>query len=199
MHEVAESIFASADLAQALPKYRFPDHETIPSFAFQAIKDELLLDGNARQNLATFCQTWEEPQVHELMDLAINTNLIDKDEYPQSAEIERRCVHMLADLWNAPGTGITVGASAIGSSEACMLAGLAAKWRWRASRRQRGIDRQAQHGVRPGPGGVAQVRPLLGRRDPRDPHGAAAILHGCRPHARAASTRTPSAWCRHSV
>jgi glutamate decarboxylase len=93
-----------------------------------------MLDGNARQNLATFCQTWEEPQVHRLMDLAIDKNLIDKDEYPQTTEIEERCVHMLADLWNAPEAADTVGTSAIGSSEACMLGGLAAKWRWRAKR-----------------------------------------------------------------
>ena len=138
LHEVAETLFATADIAQALPKYRFPAHETLPEFAFQAIKDELLLDGNSRQNLATFCQTWEEPQVHQLMDLAINTNLMDKDEYPQSAEIERRCVHMLADLWNAPDAANTVGASALGSSEACMLAGLAAKWRWRAKQQALG-------------------------------------------------------------
>ena len=93
-----------------------------------------MLDGNSRQNLATFCQTWEEPEVHRLMDLAIDKNMIDKDEYPQTAEIERRCVHMLADLWNAPESANTVGASAIGSSEACMLGGMAAKWRWRAKR-----------------------------------------------------------------
>jgi glutamate decarboxylase len=138
LHEAAEALFATADMAQALPKYRFPAQETIPEFAFQAIKDELLLDGNSRQNLATFCQTWEEPQVHQLMDLAINKNLMDKDEYPQSAEVERRCVHMLADLWNAPDASNTVGASALGSSEACMLAGLAAKWRWRGKREAEG-------------------------------------------------------------
>src|SRR5262249_34840425 len=62
----------------------------------------------------------------------------DKDEYPQSAEVERRCVHMLADLWNAPESANTVGASTIGSSEACMLGGMAAKWRWRERRRAEG-------------------------------------------------------------
>ena len=72
------------------------------------------------------------------MALSVNKNMIDKDEYPQTAEIERRCVHMLADLWNAPEAANTVGASAIGSSEACMLAGMAAKWRWRAKRRAEG-------------------------------------------------------------
>ena len=55
------------------------------------VSDELMLDGNARQNLATFCQTWEEPEVHRLMELSIDKNMIDKDEYPQTAEIERRC------------------------------------------------------------------------------------------------------------
>ena len=133
-----DSIFAGQDLSKAMPKYRFPDHEILPTVAFQAVHDELMLDGNSRQNLATFCQTWEEPQVHDLMTLCIDKNMIDKDEYPQTAEIERRCVHMLADLWNAPEAANTVGVSGIGSSEACMLAGMAAKWRWRAKRQAEG-------------------------------------------------------------
>jgi glycerol uptake facilitator-like aquaporin len=97
-----------------------------------------MLDGNARQNLATFCQTWEEPGALGLMALAVNKNMIDRDEYPRSAEIERRCVHMMGDLWNAPEVANTVGASASGSLEACMLAGMAAKWRWWARRRAAG-------------------------------------------------------------
>jgi glutamate decarboxylase len=134
----ADSVFARGTLDKALPKYKFPEFESRPDDAFQLVSDELMLDGNSRQNLATFCQTWEEPQVHQLMDLAIDKNMIDKDEYPQTAEIERRCVHMLADLWNAPDAANTIGASAIGSSEACMLGGIAAKWRWRAKRRAEG-------------------------------------------------------------
>jgi glutamate decarboxylase len=133
-----DSVYAGQDVQTALPKYRFPAHETRPEDAYQLVSDELLLDGNARQNLATFCQTWEEPQVHQLMALAIDKNMIDKDEYPQTAEIERRCVHMLADLWKAPASANTVGCSAIGSSEACMLGGMAAKWRWRERRAAEG-------------------------------------------------------------
>ena len=129
-----DSVYSSQDMAKAAPKYRFPTDEWRAEDAFAVVADELMLDGNSRQNLATFCQTWEEPEVHRLMDLAIDKNMIDKDEYPQTAEIERRCVHMLADLWNAPESANTVGASAIGSSEACMLGGMAAKWRWRAKR-----------------------------------------------------------------
>jgi glutamate decarboxylase len=73
-----------------------------PKAAFQVITGELILDGSARQNLATFCQTWAEPELLGLMELSFNKNMMDKDEYPQTAEIERRCVHMLADLWHAP-------------------------------------------------------------------------------------------------
>src|SRR5215469_826788 len=133
-----DCVFAARDMNRPIPKYRFPREETPAREAYQLVADELMMDGNARQNLATFCQTWEEPEVLELMALAINKNMIDRDEYPQSAEIERRCVHMMADLWNAPDAANTVGTSAIGSSEACMLAGMAAKWRWRARRRAAG-------------------------------------------------------------
>ncbi len=132
--EMLESVYAGNDLLMTLPANQFPTDQMKALDAFQAISDELLLDGNSRQNIATFCQTWEEAEVHRLMDLAMNKNMIDKDEYPQTAEIERRCVHMLADLWHAPEAPTPVGSSAIGSSEACMLGGMAAKWRWRANR-----------------------------------------------------------------
>ncbi len=104
------------------------------------LKDELLLDGNARQNLATFCTTWAEKEVHELMDLSLDKNMIDKDEYPQTAEIESRCVHILADLWNSPESKTTIGCSTTGSSEAAMLGGLAMKWRWRQVREAAGLE-----------------------------------------------------------
>ena len=134
------------------------------------------------------------------MDLAMDKNMIDKDEYPQTAEIERRCVHMLADLWNAPEAANTVGASAIGSSEACMLGGMAAKWRWRAKRKAAGKPTdKPEHGVRSGAGRLAQVREVLGHRDARGPDVARALLHDARRRARARSTRTRSWSCRRSV
>jgi glutamate decarboxylase len=136
--QLDDCVFVGRDLTAPVPKYRFPQDETPPKQAFQVVSDELMLDGNSRQNLATFCQTWVEPEIFALMALSIDKNMIDKDEYPQTAEIEQRCVHMLADLWHAPDSTNTVGASAIGSSEACMLAGMAAKWRWRAKRRAEG-------------------------------------------------------------
>ena len=71
-----------------------------PTWRCNSVADELMLDGNARQNLATFCQTWFDDGIHKLMDLSLDKNMIDKDEYPATAEIESRCVH----LWRIFGT-----------------------------------------------------------------------------------------------
>ena len=114
----------------ALPKDEFPKSEMDPSLAYQLVHDELLLDGNSRQNLATFCQTWVEPEVRKLMAECLDKNIVDRDEYPQMAEFESRCVRMLADLWNAPEAKSAAGCSTVGSSEAAMLAGLALKTKW---------------------------------------------------------------------
>jgi glutamate decarboxylase len=123
---------------ESLPRKRVPQGSSDPREVRKLVSNELLLDGNAGQNLATFCTTYDDEDVRYLMDLAINKNMIDKDEYPQSAEIENRCVHMLADLWHAPHAGATIGCSTEGSSEACMLAGLALKWQWRKGRLAQG-------------------------------------------------------------
>ncbi len=133
-----DDVFASSDLSVSMPKYRFPDEEHVPRHALQVVHDELMLDGNSRQNLATFCQTWAEPEIKDLMALSIDKNMIDKDEYPQTAELEGRCVHMLADLWNSPDAADTVGTSTTGSSEAAMLGGMALLWKWRERRRTAG-------------------------------------------------------------
>ena len=136
--DLNDQIFAAPDAATVLPKFKFPDEERAAQEIYQLVHDELMLDGNARQNLATFCQTWEEPEVHQLMDECLDKNMVDKDEYPQTAEIEARCVHMLADLWNSPAAADTIGCSTTGSSEAAMLGGMAMKWRWRAKPRAEG-------------------------------------------------------------
>lgn len=133
-----DDVYASVDLSVRMPKYRFPEREQNPRHAYAIVHDELMLDGNSRQNLATFCQTWVEPEVHKLMDECLAKNMIDKDEYPQTAEIEARCVHMVADLWNAPEHANTVGCSTTGSSEAAMLGGMAMKRRWEAKRKAAG-------------------------------------------------------------
>lgn len=133
-----DDIYASRELLSSLPKKKFPAQQLNGRNVFSAIRDELMLDGNSRQNLATFCQTWVDENARELMDLSIDKNMIDKDEYPQTAEIENRCVRMLADLWNSPSPETTLGCSTVGSSEAAMLGGLALKWQWRNKRKAAG-------------------------------------------------------------
>jgi len=93
--DLTESI---SRLAGEIHKYRFPDVATDRRAVFEVVAQEIALDGNAHQNLATFCQTWESEEAMRLMALSINKNLIDKDEYPQAAEIERlrEAVRMIA-------------------------------------------------------------------------------------------------------
>jgi glutamate decarboxylase len=120
--------------AEPVPRHALPRHPMLPDTALQVVRDELLLDGNARLNLATFVTTWMEPQARRLMTECLDKNMIDKDEYPQTAELEARCVNILAGLWHAPECVDATGCSTTGSSEACMLAGMALLWRWRERR-----------------------------------------------------------------
>ncbi|KAB1654311.1 glutamate decarboxylase [Pseudoclavibacter chungangensis] len=117
-----------------------PDGESLPSTAYQLVRDEAMLDGNARLNLATFVSTWMEDEAARLYLEGADKNLVDKDEYPATAHVEEICWHMLADLWNAPDPARSIGTSTIGSSEACMLGGLARKRRWRQARQAAGRD-----------------------------------------------------------
>ncbi len=119
----------------SVPRTEMPADEMLPTTAYQIVHDELMLDGNARLNLATFVSTWMEPEAKVLMTECFDKNMIDKDEYPQTAELESRCVSMLARLWNAPVPASATGCSTTGSSEAAMLGGLALKRRWQHKRR----------------------------------------------------------------
>ena len=121
-----------------VPRHRLADGEMLPQTAYQIVQDEVSLDGNARFNLATFVTTWMDEEADRIYAATFDKNMIDKDEYPQTAEIEARCVRMLADLWHAPHAAESVGTSTTGSSEGCMLGGLALKRRWQQARRAAG-------------------------------------------------------------
>jgi len=121
-----------------IPRHELPEGELPRDVAYEIIHDELMLDGNARLNVATFVTTWMEPQADRLIAECLDKNMIDKDEYPQTAEIESRCVHMLSRLWNAPDADAATGCSTTGSSEAAMLGGLALKRRWQHKREAAG-------------------------------------------------------------
>lgn len=122
-----------------IPKYTMRQESLSPDAAYRFIKNELLDEGNARLNLATFCSTFMEDQAVKLMSETLEKNAIDKSEYPSTIELENRCVNMIANLWHAPQEGF-LGTSTVGSSEACMLAGLAMKFRWRERAKRLGLD-----------------------------------------------------------
>ena len=130
---INDSIFGAGALANPLPKYRFPASENRPEEIFRVVSDELYLDGNARQNLSTFCQTWDEPELLDLM-AAIDKNMIDKDEYSADrGDREPLRQHPRGPMAFARKMNM-IGTSTTGTSEACMLGGMAMKRRWRARR-----------------------------------------------------------------
>ena len=121
-----------------VPRDRVPDQPMLPETAYQIVLDEVMLDGNARFNLATFVTTWMDGEADKLYAATVDKNMVDKDEYPQTADIEARCVRMLGDLWHVPDAVDSVGTSTTGSSEGCMLAGMALKRRWQQARKAAG-------------------------------------------------------------
>jgi glutamate decarboxylase len=132
-------MFAWRQMRDPIPRWELPDTEMPASAASQLIRDELQLDGNPLLNLASFVTTWMEPEADELFSVAASKNFIDAEEYPRTADIENRCVNIIANLFGAnsePGTA--VGTSTVGSSEAILLAGLALKRRWQHRRTSAG-------------------------------------------------------------
>jgi glutamate decarboxylase len=128
-------MFSRPGEAKEHPKFVLADGSMLPETAYQIVHDESVLDGNARLNLATFVGTWMDPLASRLYSEAFDKNMIDKDEYRATAAIEDRCWKILARLWNAPDPEGAIGTSTVGSSEACMLGGLAFKRRWQMARR----------------------------------------------------------------
>jgi glutamate decarboxylase len=125
-------------LLEPAPDHRLPEHGMTAVDAMRLIGEELVLDGIPMRNLATFVTTWMEPEANRVIAENLHRNFIDHAEYPQTAEIEQRCIRMLADLFHAPGE--TTGARTQGSSEAIMLGALSLKWKWRGRREKAGKD-----------------------------------------------------------
>ncbi|HEU4757431.1 MAG TPA: glutamate decarboxylase [Agromyces sp.] len=136
--EALTPTFSRAGEATTARYTQIPDGSMLPETAYRIVRDETMLDGNARLNLATFVGTWMDEHADRLYHDAFDKNMIDKDEYPATAAIEEYCWRILGDLWNAPDRTDVIGTSTIGSSEACMLGGLALKRRWQLARRAAG-------------------------------------------------------------
>ncbi|HEY9411952.1 MAG TPA: glutamate decarboxylase [Jiangellaceae bacterium] len=132
--------YGNAFLLREAPDHRLPKEGMPAADAMRLLGEELVLDGIPMRNLATFVTTWMEPEAQRVIAENLHRNYIDHAEYPQTAEIEQRCIRMLADLFHAPGE--TTGTRTQGSSEAIMLGALSLKWKWRERREAAGQSTQ---------------------------------------------------------
>ena len=132
---VTTSVFASEEMMKSAPVDKIPEHSTTPEIAYQMVKDETYAQTLPRHNLATFVTTYMDPYATKLMNDAIAVNYIDETEYPRIALMCAKCINIVANLWNTPEQAKwKAGAIGIGSSEACMLGGVAAWQRWKNRR-----------------------------------------------------------------
>jgi glutamate decarboxylase len=130
------TLFGNRFATQEVPSREFPETGMTALDAMRLVAEDLALEGDPARNLATFVTTWMEPEAQRIIAENLHRNFIDHAEYPRTAEIEQRCIRMLADLFHAPGE--TTGARTQGSSEAIMLGGLSLKWNWRKRREAAG-------------------------------------------------------------
>ncbi|TQS35384.1 hypothetical protein Golomagni_04196 [Golovinomyces magnicellulatus] len=137
VQNLSTTVYGSRFSTQCLPKYEIPENEMPKEIAYRLIKDDLSLDGNPILNLASFVTTYMENEAEDLMADASSKNFIDYEEYPQTTDLQNRCVSMIGRLFNVPTDEHTVpiGTSTVGSSEAIMLAVLAMKKRWQNARK----------------------------------------------------------------
>ena len=128
-------------MLQPSPVEKIPDGPTTPEVAYQMVKDETFAQTQPRLNLATFVTTYMDDYATKLMNEAISINYIDETEYPRIAVMNAKCINIMANLWNSPEQAKwKTGALAIGSSEACMLGGVAAWLRWKDKRKAQGLS-----------------------------------------------------------
>src|SRR3954451_3906931 len=134
--ETDEELFGNRFLIEEVPSRTFPESGMSAQEAMRLVAEDLALEGDPARNLATFVTTWMEPEARRIISDNLHRNFIDHAEYPRTAEIEQRCIRMLADLFHAPGEA--TGARTQGSSEAIMLGSLSLKWNWRKRREAAG-------------------------------------------------------------
>ncbi|MGO4601864.1 glutamate decarboxylase [Terrabacter sp. 2YAF2] len=134
--DAVSALYGNRFLTQEVPSREFPRAGMSAVDAMRLVAEDLALEGDPGRNLATFVTTWMEPEAQLIIAENLHRNFIDHAEYPRTAEIEQRCIRMLADLFHAPGP--TTGARTQGSSEAIMLGGLSLKWNWRTRRQAEG-------------------------------------------------------------
>ena len=124
----------------SIPRDTFPATGMSARAAQGIVNSFAWTDANPALNLSSFVTTYAEPEAVEVARAHMFKNYIDHDMYPQVFAMEGQMVKWLHELWNGPKGVEPYGTATIGSSEACMLGGLAHKWNWREARKRAGKD-----------------------------------------------------------
>jgi len=138
MNPEREEMLVESFFTKPAASHKLPEVGVAPRAAYNVVSSEMELDGDPNKNLATFVTTWMEPEARLLIDDSLHKNYIDHAEYPRTAEIAKRCVRMIHDLFNGPEGQDSPGTACAGSSEAVMLGALSMKWNWKNRRKKAG-------------------------------------------------------------
>ncbi len=134
----SRELLVESFFTKSAPDRRLPEEGVVPQAAHALIQSEMMLDGDPDKNLATFVTTWMDPEARAVISDNLHRNYIDHAEYPRTAEISKRCVRMIHDLFNGPEGQDSPGTACAGSSEAVMLGALSMKWNWKKRRKDAG-------------------------------------------------------------
>eukprot|EP00511_Aplanochytrium_stocchinoi_P009187 CAMPEP_0204863496 /NCGR_PEP_ID=MMETSP1348-20121228/3354_1 /ASSEMBLY_ACC=CAM_ASM_000700 /TAXON_ID=215587 /ORGANISM="Aplanochytrium stocchinoi, Strain GSBS06" /LENGTH=570 /DNA_ID=CAMNT_0052013835 /DNA_START=95 /DNA_END=1807 /DNA_ORIENTATION=+ len=107
-------------------------------YCLREVEDMHSLDFSQNLNTSSYVNVVAEPEEEEVALMGLKVNLADQTVYPASFRMHNKCVNIVANLWNCPkpkdfdnNGGTYAGAGTVGSTEACLLSGLALKFRWR--------------------------------------------------------------------
>ena len=138
MNPEKEEMLVESYFTKPAASHTMPEVGVAPRAAYNVIASEMELDGDPNKNLATFVTTWMEPEARLLIADSLHKNYIDHAEYPRTAEISKRCVRMIHNLFNGPEGQDSPGTACAGSSEAVMLGALSMKWNWKNRQKKAG-------------------------------------------------------------
>jgi len=127
-----------------------------PQHCLRMVSDQHELDCRERLNTSSYVNVTFEPEEMQAATIGLGINIADQTVYPQSFKVHNVVVNMVARLWHCPlpddfdKFGCYAGAGTVGSTEACLLAGLCLKFRWRKWYGKRhGLTADQVLGVRP--------------------------------------------------
>ncbi len=194
--DLLDDLYASSDLSVVMPKYRIPADEHAAAHAFAVVRDELMLDGNAQDESGDLL-----PDVGRAGNRQAH-GVLHRQEHDRQGRVSANggtrialCPHASPFVERARvgqygrllDDRIERGGHAGRTGHEVALAAIAPEGRK--------AGRPAEPDHRAGASLLAQVRPLLRRRDPRSAHGCWAAAADARRSLKARATKTQSAWC----